>query len=66
MKPQSQSLIQKLETLSSEHREAVNDFIDFLLMREQQQNETLAISRLSEASLAQIWDNEEDAVHDQL
>lgn len=66
MKLQSQSLIQKLEALPLEHREAVNDFIDFLLMREQQQSKTLAISRLSEASLAQVWDNEEDAVYDQL
>lgn len=66
MQTQSQHLIEKLEALSSEHIKAVNDFIDFLLMREQQQNDTEAISRLSEPSLAKVWDNEEDAVYDQL
>ena len=66
MQTQSQHLIKKLETLSSEHVKAVNDFIDFLLMREQQQNDTAVISHLSEPSLAKVWDNEEDAVYDQL
>lgn len=63
---QTQPLINKLATLSPEHIEEANDFIDFLLMREQKQYNTAAIARLSEPALAKVWDNEEDAVYDQL
>ncbi len=63
---QTQPLINKLTTLSPKHIEEVNDFIDFLLMREQQQRETTAVARLSEPALAKVWDNEDDAIYDQL
>ena len=63
---QTQPLINKLTTLSPKHIEEVNDFIDFLLMREQQQRETTVVARLSEPALAKVWDNEDDAIYDQL
>lgn len=63
---QTQPLINKLASLSPEHIEEVNDFIDFLLMREQQQRETTALARISEPALAKVWDNEDDAIYDHL
>ena len=63
---QIQPLIHKLTDLSPEHFEEVNDFVDFLLMRERRQPDTAAIAQLSEPALAKVWDNEEDAVYDQL
>ena len=63
---QIQPLIYKLADLSPEHFEEVNDFVDFLLMRERRQPDTAAIAQLSEPALAKVWDNEEDAVYDQL
>ncbi len=66
MQPQSQLLVKKLETLTPEHFEAVIDFVDFLLVREQQRTHSNECTRLSEPSLARVWDNEEDAAYDQL
>ena len=63
---QIQPIIHKLADLSPEHIEEVNDFVDFLLMRERHQPDTTTIAQLSESALAKVWDNEEDAVYDQL
>jgi len=35
-------------------------------MRERRQPDTAAIAQLSEPALAKVWDNEDDAVYDQL
>ena len=55
---QIQPLIHKLTDLSPEHFEEVNDFVDFLLMRERRKTDNAEISQLSEPVLAKVWDNE--------
>ena len=63
-----QRLIEKIRKLSSPKIVEIEDFIDFLYQRENQSdaNLTLAATKLSEASFAQIWNNSEDAVYDNL
>ena len=63
---QEEALIQKLRELSPERLAEVEDFVDFLRQREDDRQLTQAAARLSEASFQKIWDNDEDAVYDDL
>ena len=44
----------------------VEDFVDFLREREAEQRLTHAAAKASEASFAQVWDNDEDAAYDRM
>lgn len=57
-------LISKLQHLSQERVLEVEDFVDFLYKREQGLKH--AAARLSEPRFAREWDNEDDAVYDNL
>jgi len=59
-------LLDKLEALPPERVAEVEDFIDFLNSRSPDRRLTQAASRAAEPSLAQVWDNPDDAVYDQL
>jgi Protein of unknown function (DUF2281) len=59
-------LIEKLEALPPERIAEVEDFIDFLNNRSTDRRLTQAASQTAEPSLAQVWDNPDDAVYDQL
>lgn len=63
---QEQPLIQKLRDLPPERLAEVEDFVDFLRQRDDDRRLTQAAARLSEASFKKIWDNDEDAVYDDL
>ncbi len=63
---QEQALIQKLQELRPERLAEVEDFVDFLRQRDDDRRLTQAAIRLSEASFQKIWDNDEDAVYDDL
>jgi len=60
------ALIGKLEALPPERVNEVEDFIDFIKQRDQDQQLTQAARRLAEQSFASVWDNPDDAVYDQL
>ena len=62
----SRGLSKKLRSLSPERLEEVTDFVDFLLQRQQDRQVTRDMLRLSQDALTRVWDNEEDAVYDQL
>ena len=62
---QSKRLIEKLQTLPRERIKEVEDFIDFLVQR-QEQGLTDTAMRLSEPSFEEIWDNPEDDIYDKL
>jgi hypothetical protein len=66
MAPQVQHVIAKLEHLSPERLAEVEDFIDFLQRRDQENLLRKDFSQASEAAFAKIWDNDEDAVYDTL
>lgn len=59
-------LAEKIRSLPPEKRMEVEDFVDFLLSRTQERDLVQATTRLSEPAFAAAWDNEEDAVYDEL
>jgi hypothetical protein len=64
--PVEQTLLDKLRQLPPERLAEVEDFVDFLRTREGDRALTAAAQRLSEASLAKVWENADDAVYDRL
>ena len=59
-------LIEKIKQLPPQRVAEVEDFVDFLRARDGEQRLTHAASKVSESSFAAVWDNDEDAVYDQL
>ncbi len=55
----------KLKRLPPDRLAQVEDFVDFIAERDDR-DLTAAAARLSEASLARIWDYAEDAGYDKL
>lgn len=61
-----QVLIEKLKSLPPQRRAEVEDFVDFLRTREEEQRLTHIASQASEPVFKAIWDNPEDAEYDRL
>jgi hypothetical protein len=61
-----QSLIDKIQSLPPERLAEVEDFVDFLKMRDEDRLVTYAAMKLSEDSFRQVWDNSDDAEYDRL
>lgn len=59
-------LLKKIQSLPPEKAAEVEDFVDFLRLREDESRLTHAAMKLSEESFAEVWDNPEDAVYDEL
>ncbi len=64
--PAVDELLAKIKTLPPERVAEVEDFVDFLRSRDEEQQLTRAASRLSEAAFAQVWDHPDDADYDRL
>ena len=60
------TLIAKIRELSDERVAEVADFVDFLRVRDEHRELVQAATRLSEPSLAAVWDNPEDDVYNDL
>lgn len=63
---QMKALIEKLEELPPETVNEVAQFVEFLGYRDEDRRLVEAAMKLSEPSLAQAWDNPEDADYDKL
>jgi hypothetical protein len=63
---QEQSLIQKIRSLPPDKVEEVEDFVDFLRLRQDERQLVRAAAKLSEAAFQNVWDNPEDAAYDKL
>ena len=61
-----QTLMEKIRTLPPEKLAEVEDFVDFLRLREQDRELTRAAARLSEEAFQKVWDNPDDADYDKL
>ncbi len=61
-----QVLIDKIKRLPPQRMAEVEDFVDFLRGREDEQRLTHAAAKASEPSFAEIWDNNEDAAYDRM
>ena len=64
--PQLRHVQHKLEHLAPERLAEVEDFIDFLQQRDRDQHLRRDYARASEPAFAKVWDNDEDAVYDEL
>jgi hypothetical protein len=66
MQSQVRKIIIKLQHLKPERLAEVNDFIDFLQSREQEQQLRRDFSQVSNKAFHKVRDNEDDAIYDSL
>ena len=60
------SLIEKIKTLPADRIAEVEDFVEFIRMREQDRSFTRAAAATSAPAFAAIWNNPDDDVYDAL
>lgn len=65
-KPTEDELFEKIRRLPAERVAEVEDFVDFLRLRDDERRITQAASRISEAAFARVWENPDDADYDRL
>jgi len=66
MNPPDQVLFDKINQLPPQRMAEVEDFVDFLCARENEQHLSHSAAKASEASFAAVWDNAEDAAYDRM
>lgn len=59
-------LMEKIRSLPPDKIMVLEDFLDFLLTRSEENLLVYTATKLSEAAFAKIWDNPEDAEYDEL
>lgn len=64
MPADTQALIEKIRALPAERIAEVEDFVDFIRLREQQRALTRAAAGTSAPAFAAIWSNPNDDVYD--
>jgi hypothetical protein len=62
----TRTLIEKIEALPAERIIEVEDFVEFLRMREQERALARAAAAVSAPAFAEAWSNPEDDVYDAL
>ncbi len=62
----SRTLIEKIEALPAERIAEVEDFVEFLRLREEERTLTRAAAAASASGSAEVWNNPEDDVYDTL
>jgi hypothetical protein len=60
-----QELVEKIRSLSPDKLAELEDLVDFLRRSEQEGRLAKAVTGASEAAFAKVWDNADDAEHDQ-
>lgn len=63
---QEHTLIEKIRALPPERVAEVEDFVDFLRLRDEHRSLVSAAARLSESAFQGVWDNPDDADYDHL
>ena len=61
-----QTLIDKIRSLPPAKVAEVEDFVDFLRLRDEDRLVAHAATKLSEEAFRQVWDNPDDAEYDKL
>ncbi len=64
MPADTKALVEKIEALPAERIAEIEDFVDFIRLREQGQALTRAAAAASSPAFAAIWNNPEDDVYD--
>ncbi len=65
-KQNEQAIIEKIKGLPPERVAEVEDFVDFLRARNDDQRLTQAATKASAPAFNKVWDNPEDADYDRL
>jgi hypothetical protein len=60
------ALMEKIRALPPEKVHEVEDFVDFLQLRNEDRQLIRETARLSEKAFQDVWDNPEDAAYDRL
>ena len=63
---EEEELLAKIRMLAPERVAEVEDFVDFLRLRDEEQRLTQAATKFSEAAFARVWDHPDDADYDRL
>ena len=66
MPPNTRALIEKIQALPAERIDEVEDFVDFIAIRAQDQALTRAAAAMSAPVFAKIWNNPDDDAYDAL
>jgi hypothetical protein len=66
MPADTKALVAKIEALPAERIAEIEDFVDFIRLREQERALTRAAAATSAPVFAAIWSNPEDDVYDAL
>ena len=66
MPADTKTLIEKIEALPAERIAEIEDFVDFIRLREQERALTRAAAAASAPAFAAVWSNPEDDVYDAL
>jgi hypothetical protein len=66
MPADSKTLIEKIEALPAERIAEIEDFVDFIRLREQERALTRAAAAASAPAFAAVWSNPEDDIYDAL
>ena len=66
MPAHTQALIEKIEALPAERIAEIEDFVDFIRLREQERTLTRAAAATSAPAFAAIWSNPDDDAYDAL
>ncbi len=61
-----QILMEKIRSLPPERIAEVEDFVDFLLQRDEDRLLVKVAAKLSEGAFRKVWDNPDDAEYDRL
>jgi hypothetical protein len=62
----AQDLIEKLQSLPPQRQAEVEDFVEFLLSRDDDRRLVTVAAGASEPVFSVVWDNEDDAEYDRL
>ena len=66
MQPRLEHIQEKLHSLTPDRLAEVEDFIDFLRQRDQETQLRGGYSQASEEAFNKVWNNDDDAIYDQL
>ena len=65
-KEQVKKILDRVLTWPPERQAEVEDFVDFLNVRDEYRRLTRIAARLSEDAFRQVWENDADSAYDQL
>jgi hypothetical protein len=63
---EEEQLVEKIRELPPDKQAEVEDFVDFLRLRDTERELVRASASLSQHAFEQVWDNSEDADYDRL